>query len=105
MTGDSTKVLLHEKTYFNRYKQHVLSDNEGPIPLISWRGRYAAWCCRKGVRVYDVIAGKTISLIKPQTNYDRAQVPTRIAWIDQTNIIVSQGDSIVIASILKREDM
>ncbi len=30
---------MHEKGFLNRYKQSVLSDGEGPIGSILWRGR------------------------------------------------------------------
>ena len=84
-SGDD-KVILHEKGLFNRYGQTVLSDNEGPIDLIKWRGRFAAWSTPNGVRVYDVVQEKMISLIKsekPHSRDDIENAPTRIAWSDQ----------------------
>ena len=54
---------LLAKTF--RYKSINLSDGtDGPIKLIKWRGRFAAWWSRKGVIVYDVVQEKIISIVK-----------------------------------------
>ncbi len=86
LPGDD-KLILHEKTLFSRYKQTVLCEGEGPVSLIKWRGRFAAWTTNKGVRVYDVVEEKMISLIKHEDNTNslqllkRDEVPFRIAWL------------------------
>jgi len=45
--GDDHRVLLHEKSLFNRYKQTVIGSNEGRIGCVKWRGRFAAWTTPK----------------------------------------------------------
>ncbi len=52
--------------------------------------RFAAWTCRKGVRVYDVVEAKVIALIKCPAEHEAlhrrggagevSRVPYRIAW-------------------------
>ena len=66
MIGDDDKVILYEKSGFlNRYKTTALTDGtDGPIKLIKWRGRFAAWWSKKGVIVYDIVQMKTISIVK-----------------------------------------
>ena len=66
MIGDDDKVILYEKSGFlNRYKTTALTDGtNGPIKLIKWRGRFAAWWSKKGVIVYDIVQMKTISIVK-----------------------------------------
>ena len=90
MTGDDSRVILHEKKgVFPRYQQRALSDGtDGPIKNIKWRGRFAAWTSRRGVIVYDVVQEKTISIIRLNNEND---VCTRISWSSQTSLYVSHG--------------
>ena len=74
--GDGDRVLLHEKSLVIRYRQKVLCENEGAIGCLKWRGRFAAWSTSRGVRVYDVIAGAMISLIRAE-ELPREEVPFR----------------------------
>ena len=78
-SGDSDRVLLHEKTMVIRYRQKVLCEKEGPIGTIKWRGRFAAWSTSRGVRVYDVVAGVMISLVKAE-ELPREDSPFRYTW-------------------------
>ena len=95
MTGVEDKLTMHEKVIFGRYKQEVLCQGEGPITNIRWRGRFAAWITDKGVRVYDVVEGKTISLVqRPATSTRSKEVPWRIAWSDQFHLMASFGDQV-----------
>ena len=118
MTGDE-RVYLHEKTSvinFNRYKQTALSaPSDGPITCIKWRGRFAAWCGRRGVSVYDIINMKQISIIKyeitlpssseiPVDQRTEGQHVTRLSWSNQFTIYMSQGDNVKICKIKKRTD-
>ena len=118
MTGGE-RVYLHEKTSimnFNRYKQTALSaPADGPITYIKWRGRFAGWCGRRGVSVYDIINMKQISIIKyenslpstsecPVDKRTDGQHVTRLAWSDQFTIYISQGDNVKICKIKKRTD-
>jgi len=114
LTGDDSRVIMHEKTYFNRYKQTPLgSPTDGPITCIKWRGYFAAWCCRRGVVVYDVTQERIISIIKYDTPLppnpdpqDRlsGQFVTRLAWSNQYTLFVTQGDSVKVCSIKKRPE-
>ena len=109
LTGDD-RVTMHEKTYFNRYKQTPLgSVNDGPITCIKWRGYFAAWCCRRGVVVLDVTQERIISIIKydqPQPanveDESSGQYVTRLAWSDQYTLYVTQGDNVKVCAIKKR---
>ena len=114
MTGDD-KVILHERIFLSRYKQTVLCENEGPITSIKWRGRFAAWISNRGVRVYDVIEFKMISLIKKEdlgesrsssaAGYSMAkneEVPCRIAWSDQYHLFVAMGDLVRVCVVKMR---
>ena len=118
MTGDE-RVYLHEKTSlinFNRYKQIALSGpGDGPITRIKWRGRFAAWCGRRGVVVYDIITMEQISIIKYEVHLPTSQeiavdkrtegeYVTRLAWSDQYTLYMSQGDNVKICKIKKRSD-
>ena len=118
MTGDE-RVYLHEKTSvlnFNKYKQIALSaPADGPITCIKWRGRFAAWCGRRGVSVYDIINMKQISIIKYETplpttsecpvyNRTKGEHVTRLAWSNQFTLYISQGDNVKICKIKKRTD-
>ena len=95
MTGVEDKLTMHEKVIFGRYKQEVLCQGEGPITSIRWRGRFAAWITDKGVRVYDVVEGKTISLVqRPAASTRSKEVPWRIAWSDQFHLMASFGDQV-----------
>ena len=95
MTGVEDKLTMHEKVLFGRYKQEVLCQGEGPISNIKWRGRFAAWITDKGVRVYDVVEGKTISLVqRPVASTRSKEVPWRIAWSDQFHLMASFGDQV-----------
>eukprot|EP00094_Tigriopus_californicus_P000945 TCALIF_00915-PA protein Name:"Similar to VPS41 Vacuolar protein sorting-associated protein 41 homolog (Homo sapiens)" AED:0.03 eAED:0.03 QI:173/0.5/0.66/1/1/1/3/0/890 len=66
---------------------------EGPYNVIKWRGRFAAWSCRKGFRVYDAVSAKVISLIKVDIT-PREDVPPRITWSDQFHLYVAHGDAV-----------
>lgn len=58
-------ILWEKSSFFNSYKKQVLSDKEGRVSLVKWRGRFAAWSCKnKGVKVYDVQNREIISLVK-----------------------------------------
>ena len=118
MTGDE-RVYLHQKTgmiNFNRYNQVALSGpQDGPITCIKWRGRFAAWCGRRGVVVYDVISMRQISIIKydvplptstesPVDKRTEGQFVTRLAWSTQWVLYISQGDNVKICKIDKRTD-
>jgi hypothetical protein len=95
MTGVEDRLTMHEKVLFGRYKQEVVCQGEGPVANIRWRGRFAAWVTDKGVRVYDVVEAKTISLVqKPAGAQANREVPWRIAWSDQFHMLVSFGDQV-----------
>lgn len=94
-------MVLHEPTLFNRYKQKVL-DTEGPISVIKWRGRFAAWGTSRGIKVWDVVDEKLVSIIKCPSQED--DCPTRIAWSDQYHLFVSIGDIVKVCVIRKRND-
>ena len=95
MTGVEDRLTMHEKVIFGRYKQEVLCQGEGPIANIRWRGRFAAWVTDKGVRVYDVVEAKTISLVqKPAGCTSNKEVAWRLAWSDQFHLLVSFGDCV-----------
>jgi len=103
MTGAEDQVVLHEKVLFGRYKQEVLCQGEGQVGSIKWRGRFAAWTTSKGVRVHDVVEGKTISLIqRPASCTPSKEVPWRIAWSDQFHLMVSFGDQVKVCVVKKR---
>jgi len=103
MTGVEDKLILHEKAFFGNYKQEILCQGEGSVCNIKWRGRFAAWVTDKGVRVYDVIQEKTISLVqKPPTCPANDVCPWRIGWSDQLNLVVSFGDTVKICKVKKR---
>jgi len=103
MTGVEDKLILHEKVIFSRYKQDILCHGEGPVCNIKWRGRFAAWVTDKGVRVYDVVEEKTISLIQKPTNCPLNQsCPWRIGWSDQFSLVVSFGDTVKSCVVKKR---
>jgi hypothetical protein len=102
MTGDD-KVVLHERLFLSRYKQTVLCEGEGAITSIKWRGRFAAWISGKGVRVYDVIEHKMISLIKLENaTATEDEVPCRISWSDQFHLFVAMGDVVKVCEIKTR---
>ena len=103
MTGDDSRVILHEKKgVFPRYQQTALSDgNDGPIKNIKWRGRFAAWTSRRGVIVYDVVQEKTISIIRLNNEND---VCTRISWSSQTSLYVSHGGKQLFHFVLKTRE-
>ena len=101
MTGDD-KVVLHERIFLGRYRQTVLCEGEGPITCIRWRGRFAAWISRKGVRVYDVIEQKIISLIKMEPAEEVEDAPARICWSDQFHLFVAMGDRVRVCEIKTR---
>ena len=110
MIGDDDRVIMYEKTGFlNRYKQTVLSDGtDGPIKLIRWRGRFAAWWSKKGVLVYDVVQEKIISIIKlgpilQESETEREKMICRIAWSNQTSLFVSFGDTLRICNVRRRD--
>ena len=42
----------------------MISEGEGPVGTVLWRGRFAAWTNRRGVRVYDVVEGRVVALVK-----------------------------------------
>ena len=68
---------MHEKSLFGYSSTPLSQANEGPVSSIRWRGRFVAWSCAKGVRVYDVVQKRIISIIKGEAKKD---VPFRIAW-------------------------
>ena len=103
MTGVDDRVIMHEKVIFNRYKQEVLCQGEGQVTNIKWRGRFAAWVADKGVRVFDVVEMKMISLIqRPVSCPPNLACPWRIAWSDQFNLVVSFGDCVKTCVVTKR---
>ena len=103
MTGAEDRLVLHEKTLFGRYKQEVLCQGEGQVCNIRWRGRFAAWVTDKGVRVYDVVEGKTISLIqKPLSCPPNLACPWRIGWADQFHLVVGFGDTVKSCAVVRR---
>eukprot|EP00092_Neocalanus_flemingeri_P033946 GFUD01036912.1.p1 GENE.GFUD01036912.1~~GFUD01036912.1.p1 ORF type:complete len:874 (+),score=241.55 GFUD01036912.1:57-2678(+) len=103
MTGVEDKLILHEKVIFSRYKQDILCQGEGSVCNIKWRGRFAAWVTDKGVRVYDVVEEKTISLIQKPPNCPANQsCPWRIGWSDQFSLVVSFGDTVKSCTVKKR---
>ena len=103
MSGVEDKLVMHEKVIFGRYKQEILCQGEGQVCNIKWRGRFAAWVTDKGVRVYDVVQNKTISLIqKPISCPPNLACPWRIGWSDQFHLVVSFGDCVKTCVILKR---
>ena len=103
MSGVEDKLVMHEKVIFGRYKQEVLCQGEGEVNNIKWRGRFAAWVTDKGVRVYDVVENRTISLIqKPISCPPNLACPWRIGWSDQFHLAVSFGDCVKTCVILKR---
>ena len=104
MSGVDDKLVMHEKVIFGRYKQEILCQGEGQVCNIKWRGRFAAWVTDKGVRVYDVVQNKTISLIqKPISCPPNLACPWRIGWSDQFHLVVSFGDCVKTCVILKRK--
>ena len=103
MTGVEDKLIMHEKVIFGRYKQEVLCQGEGQVCNIRWRGRFAAWVTDKGVRVFDVVEMKTISLIqKPVSCPPNLACPWRIGWSDQFHLVVSFGDCVKSCVVKKR---
>ena len=103
MTGAGDKLVMHEKVIFGRYKQEVLCHGEGEVTNIKWRGRFAAWVTDKGVRVFDVVEMKMISLIqRPVSCPPNLACPWRIAWSDQFNLVVSFGDCVKSCVVTKR---
>ena len=57
----------------------------------------------KGVRVYDVVEEKTISLIqKPPNCPPNLSCPWRIGWSDQFSLVVSFGDTVKSCARKKR---
>ena len=70
---------------------------------IRWRGRFAAWITDKGVRVYDVVEGKTVSLVqKPAGGTTNTEVPWRLAWADQFHFMASFADCVKLCEVKKR---
>ena len=92
---------MHERGLFNRYKQDYLSESEGPITMIKWRGRFAAWTTNKGIKVYDVVEEKTVSIIKSENQSEKC--PYRIAWSDQFHLFVAMGDVVKCCVVKKRD--
>lgn len=99
LTGDNVGVTMHEKSLW--YTKQSLSKDEGPVSQIKWRGRFAAWACKDGVRIFDVMQNRLTGIIKypddhrsrkNRSNNDTACPPIRIAWSDQTHVFVSMGD-------------
>ena len=109
MIGDDNGVTMYEKSGFlNRYKSLTLSDGtDGPIRVIKWRGRFAAWWSKKGVVVYDVVHEKIISIIKfgpilQESDVEREKMTCRIAWSDQKSLFISYGDTVRICNVCRR---
>ena len=83
--------------------QEVLCQGEGKICNIKWRGRFAAFVTDKGVRVYDVVEMKMISLIqRPVSCPPNLACPWRIGWSDQFHLDVSFGDCVKSCVVKKR---
>ena len=110
MTGDDDRVVLYERSgygFLNRYKSTNLSDgSDGPIKVIKWRGRFAAWTSQKGVVVYDVVQEKTISIIRLARPPGEGQPDVcHLSWSDQKSLFVSHADTLKICNIRKRQDV
>ena len=63
----------------------------------------------KGVRVYDVIEQKIISLIKMEPpragvggEQEEEDVPARISWSDQFHLFVAMGDRVRVCEVKTR---
>ena len=104
MTGVDDKLIMHEKVIFGRYKQEILCQGEGQVCNIKWRGRFAGWVTDKGVRVFDVVENKMISLIQkpPVSCPPNLACPWRIGWSDQFHLVVSFGDCVKSCVVKRR---
>ncbi|KAG1659621.1 Vacuolar protein sorting-associated protein 41 [Nymphon striatum] len=113
ITGND-KLILHEKSFLSRNKSTVLYDRDGTICNIKWRGRFVAWACDVGVRVFDINDRKTVSLIQKdhdQNTYNsyefflencrlRSELyRCNLFWKDDRTLLVGWADSVKVCVI------
>ncbi|XP_065557779.1 vacuolar protein sorting-associated protein 41 homolog isoform X2 [Artemia franciscana] len=105
VTGDD-RLTLHEKNFFSRYRSSTLHEGEGIVNNIQWRGRFLAWATAVSVRVYDIVARRTISLIKREhkRGSDWEKMRCQLYWRDDLTLVVGWGTEVKVCRVRKRYD-
>lgn len=119
----SSKLLLYERNWLNRWKTSVLHEGEGSITNIQWRVNLIAWANNvvsdqsqetikhtvlnvkmlksvfpdffKGVKIYDIGTKQRITnVLRDNVSLRPDMYPCSLCWKDNATLIVGWGTSI-----------
>ncbi|KFM71721.1 Vacuolar protein sorting-associated protein 41-like protein, partial [Stegodyphus mimosarum] len=99
------KVLLYERHILTGYKPSILYQGEGAIRNIKWRERFVVWASDKTVRVYDMIANRTVTMI--QKDHDASLrsdlYRCNLFWKDDRTLLVGWANTVKVCQVIPSE--
>ena len=84
-------------------RDHVIHSGEGPVRCVRWCGTLIAWANDAGVKLYDTGAHARVAHIgRPAGSPKPEAFPPRLAWQDDTTLIIGWADYIKVARVVRR---
>lgn len=101
VTGEDTKLVLHEKGFLNRHKTFLLHQGESSIKSIKWKGQLIAYSNSQGVNVFDMSVRKRISFIswEGDVSIRTDAVRCNLCWKNEQQLLIGWGRTIKICSV------
>ncbi len=91
--GVSGKFVVIRKAPIFGLSDRVVSEGEGAVRALAWRGNLIAWANDAGVKVYDAEREVRITYIaKPDGAVAPAACPPRLAWEDDATLLIGWYD-------------
>lgn len=100
LTGDAA-LTLHERALFGRLRSTELWRGEGAVQAVAWRDRFAAWACEAGVRVFDLVARRSLGLIQWELPAARG-CRCNLLWSTADTLMIGWADTVRICVVRRR---
>lgn len=96
------RLLLYAKKWLS-FKETLLREKEGSIPVVKWSSNYAAYANAAGVRVLDIeLGGEEVGWMERSSTCSSIdQLRPSIVWSRPEEVIVSWGNLIEISAVVE----
>lgn len=106
VTGELSKLVLHEKGFLNRHKTFVLYQGESSIQSVKWMGTLIALSNNQGVHVYDMSVRKRISFIVwEDLSVRKESVRCNLCWKDEKTLLIGWGKSVKVCEVSEKRQI
>lgn len=91
------RVVIYERTLWNKYKHKVLYTERKEVKKLSWHDKYIAWATDAHVKIFDLEEGRVFTQIKPYVDIDQdSQTKRDVDMKDQCQLYWKETGTLLI---------